>query len=159
LIDGYRDKISSGDAESMVKSFALQYKPVEIGFDKTGKGEDAFYRLLSTGLPMIPCPPKGMGKVSKGERFEGQGGLGSAFQFSQAWISDITTPFLSVFRDEWQKWPTAKNDDTLDSTYWMLFVAKAFLIIDNSNDDKFGQRKERKLSGFATMARQLQERR
>lgn len=159
LIDGYRDKISSGDAETMVKSFALQHRPVEIGFDKTGKGEDAFNRLRAAGLPMIECPPKGQGKRSKGERFEGQGGLGSAFQFSQAWISDASTPFLNAFRDEWANWPTGKNDDTLDSTYWMLYVAKAFLLLDTSDEEKLGQEKEKKKSGFATMAKQLEARR
>jgi hypothetical protein len=157
LIDGFRDKISSGDAEKMVKSFALMYRPVEIGFDKTGKGEDAFNRLLATGLPMTPCPPKGMGKMSKGERFEGQGGLGSAFQFSQAYISDLETPFLKSFREEWQQWPSGKNDDTLDSTYWMLFVAKAFLLVDTSDQEKLGVRKEKKKSGFAQIASQLRK--
>ena len=159
LIDGYREKITSGDAELMVKSFALNYRPVEIGFDKSGKGEDAFNRLRAAGLPMIECPPKGMGKISKGERFEGQGGLGSAFQFSQAWISDLATPFLKAFREEWAQWPTGKNDDTLDSTYWMLFVAKAFLLVDQSHQENFGERIKKQLSSFATLGRQLSERR
>lgn len=158
LVDGYRDKISSGDAELMVKSFALNYRPVEIGFDKTGKGEDAFNRLRASGLPMIECPPKGMGKRSKGERIEGQGGLGSAFHFSQAWISDLETPFLKAFREEWAQWPNGKNDDTLDSTYWMLFVAKAFLLVDNSNNENFGEAVERKKSPFATLGRALENR-
>lgn len=157
LIDGYRDKITSGDAESMVKSFAKTYSPVEIGFDKTGKGEEAFNRLRAAGLPMIACPPKGMGKVSKGERFEGQGGLGSAFQFSQAWISDLSTPFLKAFREEWSQWPNGKNDDALDSTYWMLFVAKAFLLVDQSHRENFGERAERRKSAFSTMGKQLTE--
>lgn len=158
LVDGYREKISSGDAEAMVKSFYMTHRPVEIGFDKTGKGEDAFNRLRAAGLPMIPCPPKGMGKISKGERFEGQGGLGSAFKFSQAWISDMSTPFLNAFRDEWASWPGGKNDDTLDSSYWALFVAKAFLLVDTSDQENFGEKKERKTSGFATFGKQLQER-
>jgi phage terminase large subunit-like protein len=157
LVDGFRDKISSGDAEKMVKAFAKTYHPVEIGFDKTGKGEDAFNRLLAAGLPMIPCPPKGMGKVSKGERIEGQGGLGSAFQFSQAWISDLETPFLKAFREEWAQFPTSKNDDTLDSTYWALFVAKAFLLVDGSSEEKLGQKHEHKKSAFATLGKQLAE--
>jgi hypothetical protein len=159
LVDGYREKITSGDAEAMVKSFALQHHPVEIGFDKTGKGEDAFNRLRAAGLPMIPCPPKGMGGMSKGQRFEGQGGLGSAFQFSQAYISDLSTPFLTAFREEWAQWPTGKNDDTLDSTYWMLFVAKAFLLVDTSDNTKLGQKTEKVKSGFATLGAQLEARR
>jgi hypothetical protein len=159
LVDGFRDKISSGDAESMVKSFAKTYRPVEIGFDKTGKGEDAFNRLRAAGLPMIECPPQGMGKISKGERFEGQGGLGSAFQFSQAWISDLETPFLKAFREEWSQWPNGKNDDTLDSTYWMLFVAKAFLLVDTSDNEELGKKKEKKKSAFSKMGKELENRR
>lgn len=159
LIDGYRDKISSGDAESMVKSFALQHRPIEIGFDKTGKGEDAFNRLRATGLPMIECPPKGQGKRSKGERFEGQGGLGSAFQFSQAWVSDLETPFLKAFREEWAQWPGGKNDDTLDAVYWMLYVAKAFLLVDTSDNENLGQRAEKKKSAFASLGRALENQR
>jgi hypothetical protein len=159
LIDGYREKITSGDAEKMVKSFALTYQPVEIGFDKSGKGEDAFNRLRASGLPMIECPPKGMGKRSKGERFEGQGGLGSAFQFSQAWISDLSTPFLKAFRDEWAAWPSGTNDDTLDSTYWMLYVAKAFLLVDTSSEQELGQKREKKISPFAQIGKQLAGRR
>jgi len=158
LVDGFRDKISSGDAEAMVKSFAKTYHPLEIGFDKTGKGEDAFNRLRAAGLPMIECPPKGMGKRSKGERLEGQGGLGSAFQFSQAWISDLETPFLKAFREEWQQWPTGKNDDTLDSTYWLLYVAKAFLLVDTSDNEILGQKHEKNRSSFATLGRQLEMR-
>jgi len=106
---------------------------------------------------MIECPPKGMGKISKGERLEGQGGLGSAFQFSQAWISDLNTPFLKAFREEWAQWPGGKNDDTLDSTYWMLYVAKAFLLVDMSGDENFGQGVENKKSAFATMGKALSE--
>jgi len=159
LVDGFRGKMSSGEAEGMVKSYAQIFNPVEIGFDKTGKGEDAFNRLRSYGLPMIPCPPKGMGKVPKGERFEGQGGLGSAFQFSQAWISDAETPFLKAFRDEWVAWPNGKNDDTLDSTYWMLYVAKAFLLIDRTSNEKLGEKRERKRSAFGSMASELEKRR
>jgi hypothetical protein len=159
LIDGFREKISSGDAESMVKSFARTYSPVEIGFDKTGKGEDAFNRLRAAGLPMIECPPKGMGKRSKGERFEGQGGLGSAFKFSQAWISDASTPFLKAFREEWAQWPNGKNDDALDSTYWMLFVAKAFLLVDTSDNENLGEKAEKEKSAFAKLGAQLEARR
>jgi hypothetical protein len=106
---------------------------------------------------MIPCPPKGEGKRSKGERFEGQGGLGSLFQFSQAWISDAETPFLKVFKDEWSAWPNGKNDDTLDAVYWMAYVAQAFLLAHVTSDE-LGVRKERKISSFAKLGRQLETR-
>jgi hypothetical protein len=157
LIDGFMDVLTSGDAELKVKAYASMYNPVEIGFDKTGKGEDAFNRLRASGLNMTPCPPKGEGKRSKGERFEGQGGLGSAFQFSQAWISDIETSFLKAFRDEWASWP-AGHDDTLDAVYWMLHVARAFLVVQPQGEN-LTLKTEKQRSGFATMARALENRR
>ena len=156
LIDGFRGILTSGDAELKVQAYANIYHPVSIGFDKTGKGEDAFHRLLSSGLPMIPCPPKGEGKRSKGERFEGQGGMGSAFQFSQAMLSDLENPFLKSFRDEWAAWPGGKNDDTLDAVYWMLYVAQAFLLSPPPKSEYLGEREKRKLSPFATLGKQLE---
>ena len=158
LFDGFMDKISSGDAETMVKSYARTYSPVEIGFDKSGKGEDAFHRLRAAGLPMIECPPKGQGKRSKGERFEGQGGLSSVFQFSQAWISDMETPFLKAFKDEWMSWPNGKNDDTLDAVYWACYVAQVFLLSTPENS-QLGVRREHKPSAFATLGKALEQRR
>lgn len=158
LIDGYRERITPGEAENIVQSYYARYKPVQIGFDKTGKGEEMFYRLLAKIPVMVACPPKGMGKVSKGERFEGHGGLGPLFQFSQAWISDTSTPFLNSFRDEWSAWPNGKHDDTLDSTYWMLYVAKAFLVVDMTADNFLGIARTKVRSGFSKLARQLEER-
>jgi hypothetical protein len=157
LVDGYRGHVSATEAESLIHAYYAQYNPVQIGFDKTGKGEDAFYRLNAKIPVMIPCPPKGMGKMSKGERIEGQGGLGPAFQFSQAWISDVSTPFLNAFREEWEQWPNGRNDDTLDSTYWMLFVAQAFLNVPSMSENLAGRPKRAK-SGFAQIASQLENR-
>jgi len=155
LIDGFAGLLTSGNAESKVAAYASMYNPVSIGFDKTGKGEDAFHRLRTSGLAMIPCPPKGQGKRSKGERFEGQGGMGSVFQFSQAWVSDLETPFIKAFRDEWAAWPGGKHDDTLDAVYWMLFVAQGFLISPRQSD-ALGERKEKTKSGFTTLAKELE---
>jgi hypothetical protein len=50
------------------------------------------------------------------------------FQFNRAWISDVETPFLRAFRDEWARWPHGEHDDTLDAVYWMLYVARSHLI-------------------------------
>ena len=159
LVDGFRDKLSQGDAEEKIHSIAALYKPVLIGVEKLGKGYDFTMNLaMNTPLPIVPCPRDGDGKRSKGQRFEGAGGLGPLFQFSRAWISDLDTPFLKSFRDEWSGWPNAKHDDTLDAVYWMCYVAQGLLATPNESE-QFGIRKEHKLSPFATMGKQLQERR
>lgn len=158
LIDGYREKLSQGEAEERVKGIARLFPTlISIGFEKLGKGYDIMWNLINAGMPIIPCPREGEGKRSKGERFEKAGGLGPLFQFSQAWISDAETPFLKAFKDEWSAWPAGKNDDTLDSTYWMCYVAQGFLI-PPAESDKIGMRQEKEKKGFATMAKELAER-
>ena len=156
LVDGFREKLSMGESEERLKAIASLYPTLStIGFEKLGKGYDAMWRLINSGLPIIPCPRDGEGKRSKGDRFERAGGLGPLFQFSQAWISDAETPFLKSFKDEWVSWPGGKNDDTLDSTYWMCYVAQGFLVPPEESDI-IGVRKDRKISGFAQLASQLE---
>lgn len=156
LVDGFREKLSMGESEERLKALASLYPTLNtIGFEKLGKGYDAMWRLINSGLPIIPCPREGEGKRSKGDRFERAGGLGPLFQFSQAWISDAETPFLKSFKDEWVSWPGGKNDDTLDSTYWMCYVAQSFLVPPEESDI-IGVKKERNKSGFSQIARQLE---
>jgi hypothetical protein len=155
LIDGYRGKLSQGEAEEKVKSIAALWKPDLIGFEKLGKGFDAMHSLISSHMPIVPCPREGEGKKSKGERFERAGGLGPLFQFSKAWISDRPTPFLEAFREEWAGWPNGEHDDTLDAVYWMLYTAQGFLMGYAESED-LGVRGARKKSGFATLAKQLE---
>jgi hypothetical protein len=45
------------------------------------------------------------------------------FQYAQAWVADVETPFLRSFRDEWLRWPYGGHDDTLDAVYWMLMAS------------------------------------
>ncbi len=159
LIDGYRDKLSQGEAEEKIHALAAMYKPVLIGFEKLGKGYDIAMGLaMNTPLPIVPCPREGDGKRSKGQRFEGAGGLGPLFQFSRAWISDLTTPFLKAFRDEWSQWPNGRHDDTLDAVYWACYVAQG-LLITIPESEWIGVRPVHKKSGFASFAKGLEENR
>jgi len=158
LTDGYREKLSQGEAEQKVKALAALYPSLSlIGFEKLGKGYDIAHNLVNSGLPVIPCPREGEGKRGKGERFEKAGGLGPLFQFSQAWISDLKTPFLKAFEDEWAAWPAGAHDDTLDAVYWMCYVAQGFLI-PPPESDVLGMRREHQKSAFATLARDLERR-
>lgn len=159
LTDGYREKLSQGEAEQKVRAVAALFSGSLslIGFEKLGKGYDVMHNLIRSGLPIIPCPREGEGKRSKGQRFEGTGGLGSLFQFSQAWISDLETPFLKAFKDEWAAWPGGAHDDTLDATYWMCYVAQGFLIPPPDDSEEMGiRRREHQKSAFATLAKGLQ---
>jgi hypothetical protein len=81
--------------------------------------------------------------------------LGPLFQFSRAWISDLDTPFLRAFREEWAQWPNGKHDDTLDAVYWMAYVAQG-LLIPPPESEFIGQFKQKIKSGFATLAKGLE---
>jgi len=159
LVDGLRARLSQGESEEKVKAIAALYPGLNlIGFEKLGKGFDSMWNLINSGLPIVPCPREGEGKRSKGDRFERAGGLGPLFQFSKAWISDLETPFLKAFREEWAAWPNGTHDDTLDSVYWMLYVAQGFLM-GFPESETIGVRPYRQKSGFAKIASQLEERR
>lgn len=158
LVDGFRDKLSQGEAEEKVKAIASLYPGlVLIGFDRQGKGYDTMWNLINSGLPIVPCPRDGEQKRSKGERFEGSGGLGYCFEFSSAWISDAETPYLKNFKDEWVQWPNGTNDDTLDATYYMLYVAQAFLM-QAGTQDVMRVQQLRKKKGFGQVAKELEGR-
>lgn len=155
LVDGFRGRLSQGESEEKTKGVCALYPTLSlIGFEKYGKGYDAMWNLINSGLPIIPCPREGEKQVGLGQRLEGPGGLGYLFQFSRMWISDIPTPFLKTFRDEWAAWPNGKNDDTLSSTYWMAYVAYD-LLLPQPQGETLGVRKEHKPSPFATMGKEL----
>lgn len=121
LVDGFRGRVSQGEAEQQLKALAARYPTTQvIGVEAVGKGEE-FYHLLLRGshLPVIPMQPGGK---SKGQRFER--GMAPLFQFGRAWVADVETPFTGAFRTEWLRWPNGDYDDTLDAVYWMLFAAR-----------------------------------
>lgn len=34
--------------------------------------------------------------------------------------TEVETPFLRAFTEEWSAWPHGPHDDTLDAVFWML---------------------------------------
>lgn len=120
VIDGFRDRVSQGEAEMKLKALASMYSPTLIGIENIGKGEEFYGLMLRTStLPLMPCHT---GRRSKGERFEKQ--MAPLFEFSRAWVSDAQTPFLQALENEWLLFPNAEHDDTLDAVYWMLTIAQ-----------------------------------
>ncbi len=126
LVDGFRDRVSQGEAEQKLRAIAEMYKPALIGIENIGKGEEFFGLMLrSTNLPLMPCHT---GKRSKADRFEKQ--LAPLFEFSRAWVSDAETPFIQAFEDEWLMFPNADHDDTLDAVYWLCSISQGHLMPD-----------------------------
>jgi len=125
LVDGYRGRVSQGEAELRLKQLAECYPTTQlIGVEAQGKGEEFYHLLLrSSGLPIQQVHT---GRSSKGERFEM--GMAPLFQFRRAWLSDVETPFLRAFEQEWVAWPQGQHDDTLDAVYWMLYVGAPHLM-------------------------------
>ncbi|MEJ2513377.1 MAG: hypothetical protein P8Y72_17485, partial [Anaerolineales bacterium] len=74
----------------------------------------------------LPIQQVHTGRSSKGERFEM--GMAPLFQFRRAWLSDVETPYLRAFEQEWVAWPQGAHDDTLDAVYWMLYVGAPHLM-------------------------------
>ena len=124
LVDGYRGRVSQGEAEHKLKQIASLYPTLTmIGVEALGKGEEFYHLMLrSSALPIVPMKTG----QSKGERFER--GMAPLFQFRRAWVADIETPFIRAFKQEWVKWPHAAHDDTLDAVYWMLYVGASHLM-------------------------------
>jgi len=120
LVDGVRGRVSQGEAEALVRSWAANYPTTAlIVIEKLGKGEEFYYQLLSnTRMPIFPATA---GNKSKGDRFQKQ--MAPLFQFSRAWISNAAGSFLNRFRKEWVQWPLCDHDDVLDATYYMILGA------------------------------------
>jgi len=142
LVDGFRDRVSQGEAEQKLKALAQMYRPDLIGIENIGKGEEFYGLMLRTSsLPLMPCHT---GKRSKADRFEKQ--MAPLFEFSRVWVSDAQTNFLQAFEREWTMFPNDDHDDTLDAVYWMLHVAQynimpveneSFSMRRRSNQDMF----------------------
>ena len=124
VVDGYRDRVSQGEAEQKLKALAEVYRPLLIGVENVGKGEEFYGLMLRTSnLPLMPCHT---GRRSKGERLEKQ--MAPLFEYSRAWVTDAETPFVKAFVDEWVEWPNGDHDDTLDAVYWMCNIAQGHLM-------------------------------
>ena len=125
LVDGFRGHVSQGEAVMRLKQLAELYPSLQlIGVEAQGKGEEFYHLMLRSSY--LPLQPTHTGRASKGERFEK--GMAPLFQFRRAWLSDVETPFLRAFEQEWVSWPHGRHDDTLDAVYWMLKVGTPHLI-------------------------------
>ena len=71
IVDGFRGKISTGEALQKVQAFAAMYPTLTtVGVEKFGKGEEFKNLLLyETNLPILPLPTKGTPVKSKGKDF------------------------------------------------------------------------------------------
>ena len=144
LVDGFRGRVSQGEAEQRLKALAEIYGTTQlIGVEAVGKGEEFYHLLLrSSNLPIMPYQPGGR---SKGQRFER--GMAPLFQFNRAWVSDIETGFIKSFREEWLQWPFGEHDDTLDAVYWMLRAGLPHLF------GRQGRRREKGRNPFTALGR------
>jgi hypothetical protein len=133
IMDGVRDHLSTEEALMLVKAKSAMYPNLQVvGIEKYGKGEE-FFNLCRAqlGVKVLPCPIEGMAPKSKGQRYQGMGGLETWFFNSRAWISDVSNSFIDNFIDEWIGWDGEKtrsgHDDCLDAVYWLLYVSQQFL--------------------------------
>jgi len=117
VLDGFRGRLSQGEAEQKLKAFAMTYPTLQaIGVEVEGTGKE-FYNLLArySNLPIVPMRTRGK---RKGHRFEVI--MAPHFEFSRAWIAEGEIPFLKAFESEWAIWPNGDHDDTLDAVYYAL---------------------------------------
>jgi len=150
LVDGFRGKVSQGEAEQRMGALAAMWEPLVVGVEAIGKGEEFYYLLLNkTTLPLM----KYSSSKNKGRKFEKE--MAPLFEFSRAWISSAETPFLKAFRDEWMQWPRGEHDDTLDAVYWMLRASEGNLAAGTFAAYGSPHRKKQKSKvGFQGWARQ-----
>lgn len=155
IVDGVRDHLSTEEALMLVKAKSAMYPNLQVvGIEKYGKGEE-FFNLCRAqlGVKVLPCPVEGTAPKSKGQRYQGMGGLETWFFNSRAWISDVSNSFIDNFIDEWIGWDGEKtrsgHDDCLDAVYWLLYVSQQFLHAKPLSEN-FG-RSERKHNPFAAL--------
>lgn len=128
LVDGFRGHVSQGEAIQKLESLAVTYPTLQlIVVEKEGVGGQ-FVQMLQMYPHLSIHPATTADKISpnvpsarnKGDRFQKQ--MAPVFERGTARISNRPTKFLNTFRNEWISWPLLKNDDTLDSTYYMLYA-------------------------------------
>lgn len=153
LFDGYKGKISKGEALQRVQAIAGIYPTIQlIAVETHGKGEELYNDMVLLndvyGKP-LPLLSIQHGKKSKGDRFEGW--LAPRFQMARIWISDTPTPWLTSFREQWLTWPNCENDDDLDAAYMGAVAGEGALPSFAETAARSGYtRKENPYKGFAT---------
>lgn len=130
LFDGYKARVSKGEALSAVLSYWAVYPTLlRIGVESIGKGEEFYQDLIlmqdvnGRVPPLVPI--KSHSGRSKGQRFEEW--LAPRFQHSRLWMSDAVTPFLLEFKRQWILWPKADHDDVLDAAYMGALTGEGYL--------------------------------
>jgi hypothetical protein len=122
--DGYRDQLSRGEAEERLLSLAgsmPNYKT--IGIEMAGGGQAWLHSLMRhTGLRITPVP---VGSKRGDDRLQLE--MAPWFEFAQVWLSNKETEWMQTFVSEWLGHPYADHDDTLFSTYAMLYAARSHL--------------------------------
>lgn len=132
LVDGFRGHVSQGEAIQKLESLAVTYPTLQlIAVEKEGVGGQFVQQLqLYPHLPIHPAStadkisPNVPSARNKGDRFQKQ--MAPVFQRGACRLSNRPTKFLNVFRNEWISWNLGPYDDTLDSTYYMLYAATMF---------------------------------
>ena len=141
LVDGFRGRISQGEAQERLKSMAAMYPTTQlVAIESVGKGEEFMHLMMRTSrLPIVAVTP---GRMKKGRRFERE--MAPLFEFNRAFLTDIEIPFIKHFRREWVQWPLEEHDDCLDAVYWMLYVGIPHMMSTEIADVKEKMRGVRK---------------
>ena len=129
ITDGIKKKVSKAEAIKIVLSYWGMYPTTQmIGVENIGKGEE-FYNDLLLSVDMVgripPLVPIKHGRRSKGDRFENW--LAPRCETGRIWFSNVPTPFLTSFYNEWLTYPNAKHDDTIDAVYMCAWTAEGKL--------------------------------
>lgn len=132
LLDGYRGRISKGEALAKVVSMAGVYPTLQlVGVESIGEGRGFYNDLVmvddALGRPLSLHEVKSHGKQKKGERFENW--LAPRFQMARVWVSNVDTPFINAFMEEWLTYPNAAHDDTLDAVYIACLAGEGHMAV------------------------------
>lgn len=137
LVDGYRGRISKGEALQRTAAMYGIYPTAQlIGVESIGKGEEFYNDLVMVNdafgipLPLFPIPHHAKGK---GARFEEW--LAPRLQMGRIWISDVQTPFIREFVNEWLTYPNGAFDDCLDAVYMGALAGEGLLLMGSRSGE------------------------
>jgi len=129
IVDGLQKHLSKGEAIAAVLSYMNMYPTLQqVGVEKLGSGKEFYNDLLlanDMGGRVPPLMAITHGRKGKGDRFENW--LAPRCQAARIWFSNVETPFLTSFYNEWLSWPNARNDDCIDGVYMCAVAAEGYL--------------------------------
>lgn len=130
VVDGVNERLTSGEAVKRMTAFRDRYPTLQaIGFERLGKGEEAFNTILyTTNLPLVP---QTVGNKSKRERYKDT--IVHAFQTGRMKVSDVPNPYLAALKMQWLEFDFGDFDDILDSLYHLAKVAIGALLREDDN--------------------------